>query len=126
MFSCWGVPCRTWHPKDAGISPPMPSLAWFEAALPPSRMHCASGLPKVHRNGSVTYDHQMLGAAIVHPDVWAVLPCMPAPPFQHDRTGQGQSKKAASGPSHFTMHVFRSVKALPYGKPRNRSTCARG
>src|SRR5215813_12793822 len=30
-------------------------------------IHCASCLQKVHRNGSITYYHQMLGAAIVHP-----------------------------------------------------------
>ena len=30
-------------------------------------IHCASCLHKVHRNGSITYDHQMLGAALVHP-----------------------------------------------------------
>lgn len=96
MFSCWGVPCPTWHPKDAGISPPMPSLAWFEAALSPSRMHCASWLPKVHRNGSVTYDHQTLGAVIVHPDMRAVLPCMPAPLVQHDGTGKNDGERQAT------------------------------
>src|SRR3979409_228404 len=32
-------------------------------------MHCASCLHKVHRNGAVTYAQQMLGAAIIHPDV---------------------------------------------------------
>src|SRR6266446_2036540 len=31
-------------------------------------IHCASCLHKVHRNGSITYYHQMLGAAIIHPD----------------------------------------------------------
>src|SRR6266446_3088782 len=40
-------------------------------------MHCASCLHKVHRNGSVTYAHQMLGAAIIHPDMRAVIPLMP-------------------------------------------------
>jgi len=40
-------------------------------------MHCASCVHKVHRHGAVTYYHQMLGAAIVHPDVRAVMPLMP-------------------------------------------------
>src|SRR5437870_10445096 len=30
-------------------------------------IHCASCLQRVHRNGSITYTHQMLGAAIIHP-----------------------------------------------------------
>ncbi len=39
-----------------------------------STMHCASCLHKVHRNGSVTYAHQMVGAALIHPDVREVIP----------------------------------------------------
>src|SRR5881397_1691610 len=42
-------------------------------------IHCDSCLHKVHRNGAVTYSHQMLGAAIIHPDVRAVMPLMPEP-----------------------------------------------
>src|SRR6266699_5073722 len=42
-------------------------------------IHCASCLQKVHRNGSITYHHQMLGAAIVHPDMRTVIPLMPEP-----------------------------------------------
>src|SRR3989442_11589673 len=30
-------------------------------------IHCASCLHTVHRHGSITYDHQMLGAAMIHP-----------------------------------------------------------
>jgi hypothetical protein len=40
-------------------------------------MHCASCLRKVHRNGAITYSHQLLGAAILHPDVRAVIPLRP-------------------------------------------------
>src|SRR6266571_5771320 len=35
-------------------------------------IHCASCIQQVHRNGSITYSHQMLGAAIIHPDVCEV------------------------------------------------------
>src|SRR5262245_52631532 len=49
-------------------------------------IHCASCLHTVHRNGSVTFAHQMLGAAIIHPDVRAVIPLMPAPIGQDDGT----------------------------------------
>src|SRR5919199_1099608 len=42
-------------------------------------IHCASCLHRVHRNGSITYTHQMLGAAIIQPDQRAVIPLMPEP-----------------------------------------------
>ena len=51
-------------------------------------IHCASCLHKVHRNGSITYYHQMLGAAIIHPDLRAVIPLMPEPIVKHDGDGQ--------------------------------------
>ena len=47
-------------------------------------IHCASCLQKVHRNGAITYFHQMLGAAIIHPDMRAVIPLMPEPIVKHD------------------------------------------
>src|SRR3982750_3250390 len=46
-------------------------------------IHCDSCLHKEHRNGQVTYYHQMLGAAIIHPDFRAVIPLMPEPIVQH-------------------------------------------
>jgi hypothetical protein len=49
-------------------------------------IHCASCLQQVHRNGSTTYSHQMLGAAIIHPDLRAVIPLMPEPIVQQDGT----------------------------------------
>src|SRR6266700_3139754 len=49
-------------------------------------IHCTSCLHTVHRNGAVTYAHQMLGAAIIHPDVRAVIPLMPEAIVQHDGT----------------------------------------
>jgi hypothetical protein len=59
-------------------------------------MHCASCLQKVHRNGSVTYSHQMLGAAIIHPDVRAVIPLMPAPIGRHDGTDKNDGERNAA------------------------------
>src|SRR5207245_6946611 len=40
-------------------------------------IHCQSCLHKVHRNGSITYYHQMLDAAIIHLDWRAVIRFMP-------------------------------------------------
>ncbi len=59
-------------------------------------IHCASCLHKVHRNGSVTYSHQMLGAAIIHPDMRAVIPLMPEPIGKHDGTGKNDCERHAA------------------------------
>jgi len=59
-------------------------------------MHCASCLHKVHRNGSVTYSHQMLGAAMIHPDLREVMPLMPAPMVQHDGTDKNDGERHAA------------------------------
>src|SRR5262245_37498745 len=59
-------------------------------------IHCASCLHKVHRNGSVTYAHQMLGAAIIHPDVRAVIPLMPEPIMKQDGTSKNDCERNAA------------------------------
>src|SRR5256886_6231536 len=59
-------------------------------------IHCASCFHKVHRNGSVTYSHQMLGAAIIHPDVREVIPLMPEAIVQHDGTDKNDCERNAA------------------------------
>ena len=59
-------------------------------------IYCASCLHKVHRNGSVTYTHQMLGAAIIHPDMRAGIPLMPEPIGKHDGTGKNDCERNAA------------------------------
>jgi hypothetical protein len=59
-------------------------------------IHCASCLHKVHRNGAVTYAQQMLGAAIIHPDVRAVIPLMPEPIGQQDGRGKNDGERHAA------------------------------
>ena len=59
-------------------------------------IHCASCLQKVHRNGSITYYHQMLGAALVHPDQRAVIPLMPEPIIKQDGTGKNDCERNAA------------------------------
>jgi hypothetical protein len=59
-------------------------------------IHCDSCLHKAHRNGLVTYYHQMLGAAIIHPDFRAVIPLLPAPIVQHDGTEQNDCERNAA------------------------------
>ena len=59
-------------------------------------IHCASCLQKTHRNGSVTYAHQMLGAAIVHPACREVLPLMPEPIVNQDGTDKNDCERTAA------------------------------
>ena len=59
-------------------------------------IHCESCLQRVHRNGSITYDHQMLGAAIIHPDVRTVIPLMPEPIGTHDGTDKNDCERNAA------------------------------
>jgi hypothetical protein len=59
-------------------------------------IHCASCLQQVHRNGSITYSHQMLGAAIIHPDVCEVIPLMPEPIVKHDGTAKNDCERNAA------------------------------
>jgi len=59
-------------------------------------IHCASCLQKQHRNGSITYYHQMLGAAIIHPDKREVIPLMPEPMIKHDGTAKNDCERNAA------------------------------
>jgi hypothetical protein len=59
-------------------------------------IHCASCLPKVHRNGSITYDHQILGAAIVHPEKREVIPLIPEPIVKQDGTDNNDCERHAA------------------------------
>jgi hypothetical protein len=59
-------------------------------------IHCASCLHKVHRNGASTYYHQMLGAALIHPDRREVIPLMPAPIVKQDGTAKNDCERNAA------------------------------
>lgn len=59
-------------------------------------IHCASCLHRVHRNGSITYTHQLLGAAIIHPDQRAVIPLMPEPIMNYDGTDKNDCERNAA------------------------------
>ena len=59
-------------------------------------IHCASCLQRVHRSGSITYTHQMLGAAIIHPDQRTVIPLMPEPIVKHDGTAKNDCERNAA------------------------------
>ena len=59
-------------------------------------IHCASCLHKQRRNGSITYSHQMLGAAIIHPDMREVIPLMPEPIVNQDGTEKNDCERNAA------------------------------
>jgi Transposase DDE domain len=59
-------------------------------------IHCTSCLQKVHRNGSITYSHQMLGAALIHPDIREVIPLMPEPIVKHDGASKNDCERNAA------------------------------
>lgn len=59
-------------------------------------IHCASCLHRVHRNGAMTYFHQILGAAIIHPDLRAVIPLMPEPIVKHDGAAKNDCERNAA------------------------------
>ena len=45
-------------------------------------VHCENCCEKHHKDGKVTYYHQMLGAVVVHPDQREVFPLCPEPILQ--------------------------------------------
>jgi DDE family transposase len=48
------------------------------------KVHCDHCMTRTHKNGTVSYYHQMLGAVIVHPDFSEVLPLLPEPIQRQD------------------------------------------
>ena len=61
-----------------------------------SKIHCSSCLEKHHRNGSVTYSHQLLGATLVHPDLKEVIPLAPEPIIQQDGQAKNDCERNAT------------------------------
>jgi hypothetical protein len=48
------------------------------------KVHCEHCMTRTHKNGTVSYHHQMLGAVIVHPDLSEVIPLTPEPIHRQD------------------------------------------
>jgi Transposase DDE domain len=61
-----------------------------------TQIHCESCLETHHRNGTVTYHHQMLGAALIHPDRREVIPLMPEPIVKQDGTDKNDCERNAA------------------------------
>jgi hypothetical protein len=61
-----------------------------------TQIHCASCLETQHRTGTVTYRHQMLGAALIHPDRREVIPLMPEPIIKSDGAEKNDCERNAA------------------------------
>jgi hypothetical protein len=60
------------------------------------KVHCPSCQVKNHKNGTVTYQHQMLGAVLMHPDRREVIPLMPEPIQKQDGETKNDCERNAA------------------------------
>lgn len=68
------------------------------------KVHCDHCLTRHHRNGEVSYYHQMLGAALVHPDFHEVIPLCPEPIQRADGQTKNDCERNAA---RRWLHAFR-------------------
>jgi hypothetical protein len=62
-----------------------------------NQIHCDSCCMKTNsKTGEITYQHQMLGAVIVHPDIKEVIPLAPEPIIKQDGETKNDSERNAS------------------------------
>jgi hypothetical protein len=59
-------------------------------------VHCESCLKKEHRDGRVTYSHQMLAAVLAHPNLREVIPLGPEPIGNTDGQGKNDCERNAA------------------------------
>jgi hypothetical protein len=84
-------------------------------------------MEKHHEDGSVTYYHQTLGAAIIHPDKSVVLPMMPEPILKQDGEAKNDCERNAARRylekfrvDHPTLQVIVVEDALSSNAPHVR------
>lgn len=75
------------------------------------KIHCPNCLEKHLRNGETLYHHQLLGAAIVHPDLKTVLPLMPEAIRKQDGTTKNDCERNAA--KRFCEHLRQDHPHLP-------------
>ena len=61
-----------------------------------TQIHCVNCLVKKLRNGELRYSHQMLGAAIIHPELKTVIPLMPEAIIQQDGETKNDCERNAA------------------------------
>jgi len=75
------------------------------------KIHCPCCLQKEHADGTVTYYHHMLGAALVHPDKAEVIPLAPEPIVKQD--GQTKNDCERNAARRFLEHFRQDHPHLP-------------
>lgn len=60
------------------------------------KVHCPSCQVKEHKSGTVTYEHQMLAAVLVHPDFKEVIPLAPEPIRKQDGSTKNDCERNAA------------------------------
>jgi len=60
------------------------------------KIHCPSCQVKEHNSGVVTYEHQMLGAVVVHPELKEVSPLAPEPIRKQDGSTKNDCERNAA------------------------------
>jgi hypothetical protein len=59
------------------------------------KVHCPHCLEKHHKNGKVSYSHQLFAGALVHPDLREVIPLMPEPILKQDGATKNDCERNA-------------------------------
>jgi hypothetical protein len=60
------------------------------------KIHCPHCLEQHHRNGKVTYSHQMFAGALVHPDLKEVIAVRPEPILKQDGADKNDCERNAA------------------------------
>jgi hypothetical protein len=60
------------------------------------KIHCPLCQVKAHQSGAVSYEHQMLAAVIVHPDLKEVIPLAPEPIQKQDGSTKNDCERNAA------------------------------
>ena len=60
------------------------------------KIHCKNCCQKRHKDGSITYYHQFLGAVIAHPDHKEVIPIFPEPIMKEDGSKKNDCERNAT------------------------------
>jgi hypothetical protein len=86
------------------------------------KVHCPHCLEKHHKNGKVTYSHQMFAGALVHPDLKEVIPVVPEPIIKQDGVTKNDCERNAAKRFMATFrkdHPFLSVIVVEDGLSAN-------
>ena len=75
------------------------------------KVHCPSCLVNHHRSGGTTYQHQLLGASLVHPDLKEMIPLAPEPIINPDGHTKNDCERNAT--RRWLQHFRREHPRLP-------------